>query len=223
VESIDLYYSYALEKCMERDVLAPKKTGLVRFAMDSLNSDSPKMQLHGIRVMHSLLQREPARTRLLSKLTTSTKTMATLINMLDWTSLEDTTVRLFVAVIIAEIAKSLRVVTVPGTIQVVSTLLDDGNQQKIGNPLLTPIDSQEEKQDAVSDNGNLLETQGHSTSMVIIGKQNTWSSRCWERIYEFWSVPQEEPLAEQDILPAVGMSILHNLTSCDPDNCVEII
>jgi len=36
-------------------------------------------------------------------------------------------------------------------------------------------------------------------------------------------VPQEEPLTEQDLLPAVGMSILHNLASCDPDNCVEII
>ncbi|KAG2645348.1 hypothetical protein PVAP13_2KG421930, partial [Panicum virgatum] len=208
VESIDLYYSYALEKCMERDVLAPKKTSLVRFAMDSLNSDSPKMQLHGIRIMHSLLQREPARTRLLSKLTTCAKTMATLINMLDWTSLEDTTVRLSVAVITAEIAKSLRVVTIPGTIQVVSTLLDDGNQQKIGNPLLTPIDSQEEKQDTVSDNGNRLETRDHSTSNVIIGTQNTWVSRCWERIYEFWPVPQEEPLTEQDLLPAVGIGLV---------------
>ncbi|OEL24907.1 hypothetical protein BAE44_0014072 [Dichanthelium oligosanthes] len=222
VESIDFYYSYALEKCMESDVLAPKKTSLISFAMDSLNSGSPKMQLHGIRIMHSLLQREPTRTRLLSKLTTSPKTMATLINMLDWTSLEGTTIRLFVAVITAEIAKSLRVVTIPGTIQVVSALLDYGNQQKIGNPLLNAIDNQEEKQDAVLNTGNLLETQDHSTSQHAINSEQNLS-RCWEWIFECWSVPQEEPLAEQDLLPAVGMSILHNLASCDQENCVEII
>ncbi|CAL5082960.1 unnamed protein product [Urochloa decumbens] len=224
VESINFYYSYALEKCMERDVLAPKKTSLISFAMDSLNSGSPKMQLHGIRIMHSLLQREPTRIRLLSKLTTSTKTMATLINMLDWASLEGTTIRLFVAGITAEIAKTLRVVTIPGTIQVVSALLDYGNQQKIGNPLLSAIDSQEEKQDAVSETGNLLQKQDHPTSQkIIVGKQNTWVSRCWKRIHEFWSVPQEEPLTEHYLLPALGMSILHNLAGCDQDNCVEII
>uniref|UniRef100_K3ZZ49 BLE2 protein n=1 Tax=Setaria italica TaxID=4555 RepID=K3ZZ49_SETIT len=215
IESIDFYYRYALEKCMERDVLAPKKTSLISYTMDSLNSGSPKMQLHGIRIMHSLLQREPTRTRLLSKLTTSTKTMATLINMLDWSTLEDTTIRLSVAVITAEVAKSLRVVTIPGTIQVVSVLLDYGNQQKIGNPLLSAIDSQEEKQDAVLETGNylsLLENQGHSTSQkIIISEQNSWAFRCWKRIQEFWSVPQEEPLTEQDLLPALGMSILHNL------------
>nr|TKW34732.1 hypothetical protein SEVIR_2G325200v2 [Setaria viridis] len=212
VESIDFYYRYALEKCMERDVLAPKKTSLISFAMDSLNSGSPKMQLHGIRIMHSLLQREPTRTGLLSKLTTSTKTMATLINMLDWATLEDTTIRLSVAVITAEVAKSLRVVTIPGTIQVVSVLLDYGNQQKIGNPLLSAIDSQEEKQDAVLETGNylsLLENQGHSTSQkIIISEQNSWAFRCWKRIQEFWSVPQEEPLTEQDLLPALGIGLI---------------
>lgn len=60
-----------------------------------------------------------------------------------------------------------------GTIQVVSALLDYGNQQKIGNPLLSAIDKTEEKQDAVLDTGNLLEMQDHSTSqLAIISDQN---------------------------------------------------
>lgn len=47
VEYVNLYYAYALEKCMEKAVFAPKKTSLGNFAMDSLNSDSPKNHLYG--------------------------------------------------------------------------------------------------------------------------------------------------------------------------------
>lgn len=78
VESVNLYYAYALEKCMQEGVLAPKKISLTNFAMDSLNSDSSKNQL-GIRLMHSFLQWEPTRAQLLSKLTTSTNTVARII------------------------------------------------------------------------------------------------------------------------------------------------
>ncbi|VAH27248.1 unnamed protein product [Triticum turgidum subsp. durum] len=74
VESVNVYYAYALEKCMQEGVLAPKKISLTNFAMDSLNSYSSKNQLHGIRLMHSFLQWQPTRAQLLSKLTTSTNT-----------------------------------------------------------------------------------------------------------------------------------------------------
>ncbi|TVU37499.1 hypothetical protein EJB05_10815, partial [Eragrostis curvula] len=237
VEFVNLYYAYAFERSMEGDVLAPKKISLNSFAIYCVNSDMPKMQLHGIRVMHSVLQREETGKQLLSKLATSTKKMARLIEMLDWSSPEDTMIRLFAAKVTAELATSLRVITIPGTIQVVSTLLDYGDQQKTGNPLLDtdvdhekihdPIlnidDNREERLDAVQDTGNLLETQEHSTQQAgTPEQQKSWILRCWQRISGFRSIPQDEPLTERDLLPALGMSILDGLIGCDQDNCVEI-
>ncbi|RCV14294.1 hypothetical protein SETIT_2G414100v2 [Setaria italica] len=236
VECVKLYYAYAFEKYMEGGVVAPKKISLITFAMDSLNSDSSKNQFYGIRILHSLLQRDLTRTHLLSKLTTSTNTIARLINMLDWTSPRDITIRLFAAKVITELANSLRVVTVPGTMQVVSALLDYGNQQKRGNPLLDTDDKQEEIhdlilnanvihgeiQDAVLDTSSLLEPQDRSLQQVHIDEQNNLILIWWQRISKFWSVPKEEPLTDQDLLPALGMSILDSLTSCDQDNCEEI-
>jgi len=226
MESINLYHGYVLEKCMERDALAPKKISLSSFAMDSLNSDSPRMQLHGIRLMHNLLQTEPAKTQLLAKLTTSANTSARLINMLYWTHPRKTTIRLFAAKVTAELAKGLRVVTIPGIIQNVSALLDFGNKvRERRNPLMDTDDEQEaimldpvlnvsanheERCIAVPDSGNLLETQDRSIQRVGTTGQSS---------------EEEEPLAEtdQDLLPALGMSILYNLAGCDQSNCEEIL
>ncbi|EEC82592.1 hypothetical protein OsI_27150 [Oryza sativa Indica Group] len=165
VASINLYYAHAFEKYMEGGVLAPKKISLITFAMDSLNSDSPKMQLYSVQMLHIFLQREPIRERVIAKLTTSTKNMARLINMLGWTSPSHKVVRLYAAKATVELAKSLRVVTVPGTMQLVSSLLDIDGKQKRGNPLLdvdgdhegkldptySTSESQEERHDAIRD------------------------------------------------------------------------
>jgi hypothetical protein len=131
-------------------------------------------------------------------------------------------------------------VTIPGTIQVISTLLDYGDQQQIANPLLItdvqhekipgPIqsidDNHERRLDACQDIDNLLlETHESSTQQVGASEQRKhWKLRCWQRIFGCWSIPQEEPkpLTENDLLPTLGMSILDNLVSCDPNNCVEI-
>ncbi|GJN10835.1 hypothetical protein PR202_ga28965 [Eleusine coracana subsp. coracana] len=242
VEFVSLYYSYALEKSMEGDVLAPKKINLNSFAIYCLNSDKPKMQLHGIRVMHSLLLRGETRKPLFPKLTNSTKTMARLIEMLDWSSPEDTNIRLFASKVTAELATSLRVITLPGAVQVVSSLLDCGNHLKTANPLLLdttdvehekihdPIQNidanHEERLDADQDIGNLLlETEEHSTQQVTTTEQlKSWKVRCWQCIFGSGSIPHEEPkpLTEQDLLPAIGMSILDGLVGCDQDNCAEI-
>ncbi|XP_062198186.1 uncharacterized protein LOC133900915 [Phragmites australis] len=236
VESVNLYYAYALEKFTQGDVLTPKMISLSSFAIDSLNADSSKNQLLGIRIMHSLLQREPTRTQLPSKLNASIKTMTSLIRMLDLTNPEDTTTRIFAAKVVADLAKSLRAVTIPGTIQVVSALLDYGNQQKRGNPLLDTDDEQEavhdpilnaadnleERQYAVTDTSIMLETKERSTLQVGTAEQKSCILRRWQRISEFWSIPQEEELTKQDLLPALGMSILDNLAGCDQDNCAEI-
>ncbi|CAD6343250.1 unnamed protein product [Miscanthus lutarioriparius] len=238
VESVDLYYSYALEKCMERNVLAPK-ISLCNFAIDYLNSDSTKRQFHGIRTAHTILQRDPTRTRLLVKLKASTETMTRLLRMLHWTGQENqTTIRLCAAKVIDELAKSLLVVNSPGIVQNVSLLLDWGNQRKRVNPLLDDTDEEEEQQkdlfvnvtgnrtergDAVGDSGYLLETQESSTQQIgTSNKKNSWITRQWRQVSEFWSIPQEGPLTEQDLLPVIGMSIIESLATYDQSNCAEI-
>ncbi|CAN6231285.1 unnamed protein product [Urochloa humidicola] len=236
VECISLYHGYVLEKCMERDALAPKKVSLSSFAMDSLNSDSSKMQLHGIRLMHKLLQTEPTKKRLLAKITTCANTSYRLINMLHWTNPRNTTIRLFAAKVTAELAKSLRVVTIPWTIQNVSTLLDycnkqgkranplmdtDDEQEAVHKPILNASDNRKERHIVVPDTGNLLETQDRSTQQVCTAEQSSWIVRCWRCMPP---IAVEEPQAEtdQDLLPALGMSILYNLAGCDQSNCEEI-
>ncbi|KAF0906418.1 hypothetical protein E2562_011416 [Oryza meyeriana var. granulata] len=247
VASVNLYYAYAFEKYMEGGVLAPKKISIITFAMDSLNSDSPKMQLYGVQMLHIFLQKEQTRERLIAKVTTSRKTMARLISMLGWTSSSHTVVRLYAAKATVEFSKSLRVATIPGTVQLVSSLLDIDGKQKRGNPLLdvdgdhegkkAPIhntsESQEERKDAIRDaaddqcriqeplrdTDNLLQTQTISTHITA---RNSSILRSWQRISEYWSIPKEQPLTERDLLPALGMSIVDNLASCDQNNCVEI-
>ncbi|XP_039797930.1 uncharacterized protein LOC120662953 [Panicum virgatum] len=234
VESVNLYYAYAFEKYMQGDVLAPKNINLNDFAVDSINSETPKVQFHGIRMMHCLLQKQPTRRRFILKLNRSMETMARLINMLVWTIPEDTIVRLFAAKVTAELATSIRVVTIPGTIQVVSALLGCGNQQKRGNPLLDSKvghekihdsvpdadNNQEERLDAVPDIGSQMETQDRSTQGTTEQKSRIF--RCCQVISKLWSIPQEEPLTEQDLLPALAMLILDGLASFDEENCTEI-
>uniref|UniRef100_A0A0D9X2B9 BLE2 protein n=1 Tax=Leersia perrieri TaxID=77586 RepID=A0A0D9X2B9_9ORYZ len=242
LESVNLYYAYAFNKYMEGGVFAPNRISLSNFAMDSLNSDFSKNQFYGIRMMHSFLQREPTKTQLLEKLTTSMQTMARLISMLDWTGRNHhTAIRLYAAKVTTELAKSLqlRVVTVPGTMKFVSTLLDTDRSLKRGHPLLNADDDQdpfvdtaerqEKIQDAAGDQGqrqelladtdNLLETPTRSTH--INGQRCI--IRSWRRkISEYWSVPKEQSLTDDDLLPALGMSIIYNLAGCDQNNCVEI-
>ncbi|EEE67716.1 hypothetical protein OsJ_25392 [Oryza sativa Japonica Group] len=144
VESVNLYYAYAYDKYMEGGLFASKRISLSNFAIDSLNSDLSKNQLYGIRMMHIFLQRDLTRARLLEKLTSSTQTMARLISMLDWSSRNHcTAIRLYAAKVTAKLAKNLRVVTVPGTLQLVSTLLDADGKPKRGHPLLVEDDDQD--------------------------------------------------------------------------------
>ncbi|KAF7007179.1 hypothetical protein CFC21_022139 [Triticum aestivum] len=250
VESVNMYYAYALEKCMQGGVLAPKKISLSNFATDYVNSDISKNQLHGIRMMHSFLQREPTKAQLLSKLTASTKTVVRIIKMLDWTCPKDAAIRLYAAKVTAELAKNLRVVTIPGTIQLVSALLDSDSTLQRGNPLLDTDDEQEERQelsmntednqvvkhhsmrnaadnqgkrqDRHQETDNLLETQIRSTQQVGIDEQKSCILRCWQWIQEFRSIPKEQQLTDHDFLPALAMEIIDSLAGSGQDNCVEI-
>ncbi|KAB8105799.1 hypothetical protein EE612_039849 [Oryza sativa] len=247
VEYVNLYYAYALEKCMEKAVFAPKKTSLGNFAMDSLNSDSPKNHLYGIQLMHSLLEKETTRARLLENLITSTKTMARIISMLGWTSPNYMMVRLYAAKVTAELAKDLQVIAVPRAMQLVSALLDTDGKLKKGNPLLQVDDEQEERQDPILSTANSQEERPNAirnaddppkqrqqetlqgtdnlpetqTRSAHIHEQNC-IIRSLQKISEYWTVPKEHPLTYHDQLPALGMLIVDKLASCDQNNCVEI-
>jgi hypothetical protein len=105
VEYVNLY-AYAFEKCMGGAVFVPKKISLTNFAINSLNSDSPKNHFYGIQLMHSLLENEMTRVRILDKLITSTKTIDRIISMLGWTSPNNTTVRLYAAKVTVELQRT---------------------------------------------------------------------------------------------------------------------
>uniref|UniRef100_A0A0D9X2B5 BLE2 protein n=1 Tax=Leersia perrieri TaxID=77586 RepID=A0A0D9X2B5_9ORYZ len=236
VESVKLYYEDAFAKCMEGGVFLSKSISLSNFAMDYLNSDSSKNQLYGIRMMHIFLQSDPTREQLLKKLNISAQTMARLISMLDLTSRNDhPTIRLYAAKVIVELAKSLRVVTVPGVMQIISTLLDADDKPKRGHPLLDEDDDrvntverqetgqdaagyQEQTQETLGDTDKLLQTQNRSTH----NNNQNFIFRCWQKISEYWSIPKEQPLTDHDLLPALGMSIIYSLADCDQNNCVQI-
>ncbi|KAB8106636.1 hypothetical protein EE612_041067 [Oryza sativa] len=224
---------------MEGGLFAPKRISLSNFAMDSLNSDLSKNQLYGVQMMHIFLQNGLTKARLLEKLTTSTQTMARLISMLDWSSRHHrATIRLYAAKVTAELAKNLRVETVPGTLQLVSTLLDADGKPKRGHPLLDADDDQDhfvdiadrqdkrhdiagnqgQRREPIGDTNNLLETPTRSTHI----NDQRYIPRIWQRILEYWSIPKEQPLTDDDLLPALGMSIIYSLAGCDQNNCVEI-
>uniref|UniRef100_A0A8R7TDX4 Uncharacterized protein n=1 Tax=Triticum urartu TaxID=4572 RepID=A0A8R7TDX4_TRIUA len=57
---------------------------------------------------------------------------------------------------------------------------------------------------------------------INMDEQNTHIPRCWRWITKHWSVPEEEPSTDQDLLPVQGMLILDKLASFDIENCIEI-
>ena len=98
---------------------------LVRFTVDSLNSNSRTRKLAAVQILHSLLLRQEASNTLpVSEITTASKAVATLISMLSWTGPQDHDIRFFAAKITVEISGDLLIVGIPGTIQMISSLLD---------------------------------------------------------------------------------------------------
>jgi hypothetical protein len=175
--------------------------------------------------------------------------MERIIRMLDWTSPQDRAIRLYAAKVTADLAKNICVVTFPGTMQLLSALLDADSRPKRGNPLLVTNDEHEEiedpflniedsqeqehdavkdvadnraqRQDTLQDTDKLLETQNRSIQQACINKQN-YILRCWRRISEFHSIPEEQLSTDHDLLPALAMSIIESLAGSDQANCVEI-
>ncbi|EEC82583.1 hypothetical protein OsI_27136 [Oryza sativa Indica Group] len=221
MKCINQYYSYIFEQCISGGVLSKTNMELTSFAMDLTDSDSPSNQLDGVRMLHSFLKRKNTKALLLFRLSTSTKTLERSISMLGWTAPEDAEIRLLAAKVVIELARSLQVIAIPGSMQNISSLLDTDNQLRQRSPLLYTYDSQEERQGTIADTGNGQEhlDQDH---LLHNNQENSWILGCWELISKCWSIPKEETFIEQDRLPLLGMSILARLANCDPNNCVEI-
>ncbi|VAH27271.1 unnamed protein product [Triticum turgidum subsp. durum] len=236
LEYVNLYYAYVFDKCMKGAVLAPEKTSLITFAVDSLNSGSPKKQLYGLKMLLTFLEKDPLKTKAISELTTSIKTMTCLISMLGWTCEGDKDIRLCAAKVTAKLADNLYIVPIPGAMQLIASLLDTTHRQKLKDPLLD-IGSPKAKQDSPIQQ---VRRNGHTSPMLKwlkelsiycliprkeptnMDEQNSHVLRCWKRITKRWSVPEEEPSTDQDHLPLLGMLILGKLASFDLENCIEI-
>ncbi|KAI5008466.1 hypothetical protein ZWY2020_009514 [Hordeum vulgare] len=235
LEYVNLYYAYIFDKCMKGAVLAPEKTSLITFAVDSLNSGSPKKQLYGLKMLHIFLEKDPLKTKAISELTTSIETMTCLINMLGWTSEGDKDIRLFAAKVTTKLADKFYIVPIPGAMQLIASLLDTAHQQELKDPLLdgSPKAKQDSLIQQVNRNGQtstMLKRLKELSKYCLIPRkeptnmdeQNSHVLRCWKRITKRWSVPEEEPSTDQDILPLLGMLILDKLASFDLENCIEI-
>ncbi|KAE8817504.1 hypothetical protein D1007_04931 [Hordeum vulgare] len=195
LEYVNLYYAYIFDKCMKGAVLAPEKTSLITFAVDSLNSGSPKKQLYGLKMLHIFLEKDPLKTKAISELTTSIETMTCLINMLGWTSEGDKDIRLFAAKVTTKLADNFYIVPIPGAMQLIASLLDTAHQQELKDPLLdgSPKAKQDSLIQQVNRNGQtspMLKRLKELSKYCLIPRkeptnmdeQNSHVLRCWKRI-----------------------------------------
>ncbi|KAI5008467.1 hypothetical protein ZWY2020_009515 [Hordeum vulgare] len=236
MEYINLYYAYVFDKCRKGAVLVPEKSSLITFAVDSLNSGSPKKQLYGLKMLRSFLEKDPLKTKAISELTTSTKTMTFLIGMLGWTSEGDKDIRLFAAKVTAKLADNLHIVPIPGAMQLIASLLDTAHLEKLKDSPLDisrPTAKQDSLIQQVSRNEQTSPLLKRLKEMLIycfipreepthMDEQNSHVLRWWNRVTKRWSIPEEELSTDQDLLPLLGMLILNKLASFDLENCIVI-
>ncbi|WVZ69684.1 hypothetical protein U9M48_018432 [Paspalum notatum var. saurae] len=224
--TVNLYYQCAYTEHMEIGVFSSGKTlNLVTFAMESLTSSSPEMQLVGVRVLDSFLEQKKSNEELISVITSSKEAVSTLIGMLDWTPRQDRSIRLFAARVTTKIAGNLSIAKVPGIVKSVSSLLDVKNQLPM-QELLDSAPMQQSWTQTSSVSGGNASNQGADAQSVDGEGNNGWHHMIccyWRRIKErwSWSTLEEPTLTHQDSLPVLGMVILEKLAR-DLDNCAEI-
>ena len=215
MKSINLYYEHAYDKCMQDGVLSQEDMKLVRFAVDSLSSNSRAQNLAAVRILYSLLKETEA-TRsstglLVSEVTTSKNSVGTLISMLGWTEPEDQGIRLFAAEVIAKMAGNLRIVGIPGTVQMVSSLLDyDARASEVCINMEVP--------------GYLSPSRIQALPVQVTGNNVLDTPKkflqCMKNLI---SIPKEDEefWMAKDSFPSQALEILEKLAH-DLDNCAEI-
>ncbi|XP_037476047.1 uncharacterized protein LOC119353532 [Triticum dicoccoides] len=120
--------------------------------------------------------------------------------------------------------------------QLIASLLDTAHREQLKDPLLdigSPTAEQDSLIQQVSRNEqtSLLLKRLKEISICCfipreepthMDEQNSHVLRWWNLITKRWSIPEEEPSTDQDILPLLGMLILNKLASFDLENCIEI-
>lgn len=238
--AVNVYYQCAYVTCMETGVLAAGRTmSLANFSIESLSSTSREMQLAGVSVLDALLQQRNFSEELLLRISSSSNVVRTLVGMLGWTAQQDRDIRLFAARVIAELAGSLRLASVPSMLKLVSSLLVDAENQPawhhhqqdfLSHAISVSINGenvadnqsrgQQSSAQPVHGNGGNLDNQttqgeGDNGGCSLL-------CQCWPRMKEkHWSIPKEPPLTHQDSFTVLGMLILERL-AYDIDNCTEI-
>ncbi|TKW28475.1 hypothetical protein SEVIR_3G325600v4 [Setaria viridis] len=215
MKSINLYYEDAYDKCMQDGVLSQEDLKLVRFAVDSLSSNSHIQNLASVRILYSLLKKtETSKSNtglLVSEITTSNNSVATLISMLGWTEPEDEGIRLFAAEVIAKMADNLWIVGVPGTMQMVSSLLDyDPRASEVCINVEVP---------GYLPPSRILDLSEQQTENNVLNTQNKFL----QRVMNLISIPNEDKefWITKDSFPSQALEILEKLAH-DHDNCAEI-
>ncbi|CAO2202561.1 unnamed protein product [Urochloa humidicola] len=224
-QAIDLYYQRAYATCMDTGPFAAKKTlSLAGFATDteylmmgsSSDDEMQQKQLAAVLVLGSLLQGkgtdsiEELKSRIFGP---GTRALSTLVGMLGWEDARHRDIRLNAARVIAKLADSLTIAEIPGTLKLVSSLLDADNQ---------PVG----RQDSLPEAASIVNAQRDreiSVQTMPAGNNNggCWVRQRWQEMKNKWSVLEEQPSTHQDLLPILGMEILERLAH-DSDNCAEI-
>ncbi|TVU35918.1 hypothetical protein EJB05_17825, partial [Eragrostis curvula] len=245
-DSINLYYEHAYHKRMEEGVLAQEDMSLVTFALNSLDSNSDEKKLAAVQILYSLLQLHgPSKRGLVAQITTNTKVVASLVNILGWTASDDEpgiSIRLFAAKVIASLAGDLRIVGIPGTMQMVSSLLDFAAKNQEAQPDISnqtsdkkeaSIDDNRQRSHASSATVNIQGEHGYhvpanrqepskqvevgnKSEMSYVNKPLEWFKRILPGQHE-----REEPKKDIHSFPVLGMRILERLAH-DLDNTAEI-
>uniref|UniRef100_J3MNK8 DUF4220 domain-containing protein n=1 Tax=Oryza brachyantha TaxID=4533 RepID=J3MNK8_ORYBR len=125
---IKRFFYRAFSRSVEGGILDGTRMDLLSFAVELLSSDSGDEQLIGAHILRSSITNHDSAKRTVRKIGTSAATVERLVEMVSWKSPSKRRVRALAAEVVLRLAGKrrnlIRVATIPGAIESVSTLLD---------------------------------------------------------------------------------------------------
>ncbi|KAL5198378.1 hypothetical protein ABZP36_001890 [Zizania latifolia] len=128
--AIKRFFYRAFSRSVEGGVLDGTRMDLVSFAVELLSSDSCDEQLIGAHILKSSITNSESAARTVRKIGTSAATVERLVEMVSWKGPSKQRVRVLAAEVVLRLAGKrrnvIRVATIPGAIESISTLLGAG-------------------------------------------------------------------------------------------------
>uniref|UniRef100_A0A0E0LP51 DUF4220 domain-containing protein n=1 Tax=Oryza punctata TaxID=4537 RepID=A0A0E0LP51_ORYPU len=125
---IKRFFYRAFSRSVEGGILDGTRMDLVSFGVELLSSDSGDEQLIGAHILRSSITNHDSAKRAVRKIGTSAATVERLVEMVSWKSPSKRRVRALAAEVVLRLAGKrrnlIRVATIPGAIESISTLLD---------------------------------------------------------------------------------------------------